>query len=88
VYTRGELCPVPELFGIPLLIYSPAIIAIGIDGDNQPAVYLRILPKDGMAPARCVRFHITLVLISTRILNTDGKFAPQARYANGRILET
>jgi len=54
VFTCGELCPVPELFGIPLLIHSP-VVATGIDiknGDNQPAVYLQIEPKDGFAPAR------------------------------------
>lgn len=89
MFTRGELCPVPELFGIPLLIHSP-VIATGIDienGGNQPAVYLRIEPKDGLAPARCADFNCYAVLISTRIFNTDGRFSPQARYANGRILE-
>jgi hypothetical protein len=60
VFTRGELCPVPELFGIPLLIHSP-VIATGIDienGDNQPAVYLRIEPEDGFAPARWGRLQL------------------------------
>ena len=85
VFTQGELCPVPDLFGIPLLIHSP-VIATGKDiknGGNQPAVYLRIEPKDGLAPIPCVHFNCYVVLISTRVLNTGGRLSPRGRYANG-----
>ena len=65
VFTQGELCPATELFGIPLLIYSPGV-ATGRDienGGNQPAVYLRIEPLNGIAPPRCVPFHCRCVVL-------------------------
>ncbi len=54
VFTRGELCPVTKLYGLPILIHSPAM-AKGLDAaGNQPAVYLRIEPDNGFAPMRLV----------------------------------
>ncbi|KAI0357079.1 hypothetical protein OH77DRAFT_127127 [Trametes cingulata] len=51
IFTRGELCPVTEKCGFPLIIWSEAING-GIPAieNNQPAVYLRIEPHDGFAP--------------------------------------
>ncbi|KAF8069896.1 ectomycorrhiza-upregulated zf-MYND domain-containing protein [Lyophyllum atratum] len=54
IFTRGELCPVTALFGIPLVIYSHTL-ATGTEpvpskGENQAAVFLRIEPGDGFAP--------------------------------------
>ncbi|PFH45906.1 hypothetical protein AMATHDRAFT_51402 [Amanita thiersii Skay4041] len=53
VFTIGELCPVPALCGFPLLIFSPGV-HLGQqptgEWENQPAVYLRIEPKDAFAP--------------------------------------
>jgi hypothetical protein len=52
VFTRGELCPVTGLVGIPILIYSQAMESgrDNEDGNNQPAVYLRIEADDAFAP--------------------------------------
>ncbi|KAI9059409.1 hypothetical protein FKP32DRAFT_1596322 [Trametes sanguinea] len=51
VFTIGELCPVPDLCGMPLLIWSQRIHGRqrALD-DNQPAVYLRIEPHHALAP--------------------------------------
>jgi hypothetical protein len=71
VFTHGEVCPVPRLFGIPLLIYSQSI-AIGreiiADGDNQPAVYLRIEPHNCFAPVKYVCNEIQLNQTSQLII--------------------
>ena len=55
IFTQGELCPVTAMCGFPLLIYSEAIHG-GLPAyeNNQPAVYLRIEPDDGFAPAQYV----------------------------------
>ncbi|KAI0699492.1 hypothetical protein C8T65DRAFT_812518 [Cerioporus squamosus] len=51
IFTKGELCPVTEKCGYPLLIYSDSIHGgVPAQENNQPAVYLRIEPHDGFAP--------------------------------------
>ncbi|TFK53481.1 ectomycorrhiza-upregulated zf-MYND domain-containing protein [Heliocybe sulcata] len=48
---RGELCPVTQLVGLPLLVYSEAFATgVGLDANNQATVYLRIEPENGLAP--------------------------------------
>ncbi|KAI0329505.1 hypothetical protein GY45DRAFT_865256 [Cubamyces sp. BRFM 1775] len=53
IFTQGERCPVTEVCGFPLVIWSE-----GHHGgtralqDNKPAVYLRIEATDGLAPMR------------------------------------
>ncbi|KAL7278083.1 hypothetical protein ACG7TL_008053 [Trametes sanguinea] len=51
VFTVGELCPVTDICGTPLLIWSERLHGgkRALD-DNQPAVYLRIEPDNGFAP--------------------------------------
>lgn len=60
IFTRGEACPFPKLYGEEILLYSPLIAenrpftgsaATGA-GDCQPAVYLRIEPDSGFAPVQ------------------------------------
>jgi hypothetical protein len=44
VFTLGELCPIPRLCGIPILLYSGAVaqgLDPGEDGDNRPSVGLK-----------------------------------------------
>jgi hypothetical protein len=56
VFSRGELCPVPAMMGIPLVIYSPTMHAAGVEraagrpGSNHVAVQLRIEPTNAFAP--------------------------------------
>lgn len=58
IFSRGELCPVPALFGIPLLVYKhrlgAGIITSPPNLKNQPAVYLRIEADTGLAPMHWV----------------------------------
>jgi hypothetical protein len=54
VFSHGDPCPVPNIVGVPLVIFSPTINA-GMPepngGDrNQVAVYLRIEVSDCFAP--------------------------------------
>ncbi|CAA7260743.1 unnamed protein product [Cyclocybe aegerita] len=46
IFTRGELCPLTAVYGIPILLYRTQFPY----SDNQPAVYLRIEPSSGFAP--------------------------------------
>ncbi|CDO68543.1 hypothetical protein BN946_scf184998.g40 [Trametes cinnabarina] len=51
VFTVGELCPVTDLCGMPLLILSERVHGgHRALNDNQPAVYLRIEPDNALAP--------------------------------------
>ncbi|KAH9895735.1 hypothetical protein C8Q73DRAFT_448816 [Cubamyces lactineus] len=51
VFTQGELCPVTEVCGFPLVIWSESIHGgkRALE-NNQPAVYLRIEAQDAFAP--------------------------------------
>ena len=53
-FSKAELCPVTKMCGIALHIYSRALHfnVYAENGGNQPAVYLRIEPHDGLAPAQ------------------------------------
>ncbi|KZT29102.1 hypothetical protein NEOLEDRAFT_1056884 [Neolentinus lepideus HHB14362 ss-1] len=53
VFSMGELCPVTRMAGLPLIVYSGALMmGVGIETAraNQAAVYLRIEPDNGLAP--------------------------------------
>ncbi|KDR67771.1 hypothetical protein GALMADRAFT_231682 [Galerina marginata CBS 339.88] len=55
IFTRGELCPLTVLSGIPIVLYSPLLMGGSFDpkevmSENQPAVYLRIEAHNGFAP--------------------------------------
>ncbi|KAF9523473.1 hypothetical protein CPB83DRAFT_862750 [Crepidotus variabilis] len=55
IFKKGELCPLTEFYGHPILIYCPLIHSKVTDrpmGDNELAVYLRIEPSDGFAPPK------------------------------------
>ncbi|KAI0808150.1 hypothetical protein C8Q74DRAFT_115596 [Fomes fomentarius] len=53
IFTRGELCPLTEQCGFPLIIFSQAHNGMSpATQDNQPAVYLRIEPDNGLAPTQ------------------------------------
>jgi hypothetical protein len=50
IFTRGELCPLTALYGIPVIIFSEALSSNLSGDENQPAVYLRIEVDNGFAP--------------------------------------
>jgi hypothetical protein len=56
VFSHGEPCPVPNIVGIPLVIFSPQINGgampdmNGGDDNNQVAVFLRIEASNCFAP--------------------------------------
>ena len=56
IFTTGERCPVPQICGFPLIIWSEAHHGLRMPAkdDNQPAVYLRIEAHDGFAPVQWV----------------------------------
>lgn len=55
IWTQGTLCPVPHIFGVPLIIWrhirrDPLSFPRDKKLDNQPATWLMIDPHTGFAP--------------------------------------
>ncbi|KDQ60401.1 hypothetical protein JAAARDRAFT_32798 [Jaapia argillacea MUCL 33604] len=51
IFKKGEMCPVPGKIGVPLVIWSEALMGTGLRApENQAAVYLRIEPHNAFAP--------------------------------------
>jgi len=90
IFLVGEPCPLPQLYGIPILIYSLRMrnYLVPRPDDNQPGVYLRVEPHSGLAPMLWVNFACSSPNIITHFsfrtswqLNSNGDVSRQTFFS-------